>query len=441
MDFNWYADRLYRDAGASKASSFSGEQGVTSKMIQIPHIKLRIGAMAFCALMLHVGSAQSQLLPAEVQTALESYSSLSPFAVHLQETVQEHGYDSKVSMDYFRDGDRFSWLYESVFSNGRLNREYRFDGHVVSSSNGVNDASWYDIEKLKKSQPTASNFEVAYFDAAGLYYPKQHDRLQNGSLRSAILELLAVGGEFVSCERMDLENEETVKIEIDAENPAWSGMMAHCQKNAEYESASLKNKNISKDEFDAKMALLNAITLNMPQRLRFHYYLSINNKFAVRKHERITLTGQVVASFSNENFEQVSNTSIRLPRKVSARLFESTLKQYSYSIAKLPVTLKEISVTDFSLDSRPEGQFVLDRTKVAPGATIIDAVTAGMQRDDGSVITYKMPASPDSLDQAVALAKGRYDMTNSSGRTVLFAVNGLLVFVICAFFFLRRCRR
>ena len=138
------------------------------------------------------------------------------------------------------------------------------------------------------------------------------------------------------------------------------------------------------------------------------YYLSPENGYAVRKHERLTTDGKVAASYSNGSFQLVPGTAITLPGRVTMTSLEK-LGSHSYELLSTPAHTVDLSVVRVSTEPVPKERFVLDMKEVVPGATVIDAVTPELQREDGTVRTFIMPASPEDVDEAIARAAGEYE--------------------------------
>jgi hypothetical protein len=370
--------------------------------------------------------AAAQSIPDEIQTALEEYASLDPISIHWEGVRTSYAWgpteELSTTSSYSRQDHGFFWMEETRQTSGRVpkgaggpafRRTYRFDGNVVSATDGERVASWYLIAQLNKAQPKTSRFHVPYFEAAGIYCPTQQEKLPEGVLQSNILYLIRNSAELVSCEQAQLQQEALVRIEIVAENPAWEEFLGNYENMMKYEKDRLKNKNISREEFDEIVKTKEKRKKTMPEKLRWVYYLSPENGYAVRKHERLTMDGKVTASYSNGSFESVPGTDITLAGRVKMSSFEK-VGSHSYELLSTPAHTVELSVVKVSTETVPKERFVLDMEEVVPGATVIDAVTPELQRKDGSVITFPMPASPDDLDAAVAAATGKYGRAGQS---------------------------
>ena len=147
----------------------------------------------------------------------------------------------------------------------------------------------------------------------------------------------------------------------------------------------------------------------MPASLRWVYYLSPKNGYAVRKHQCLALDGRVVVSYSNDDFQRIPGTQIVLARRVMKSTFEQYgvrlgSYRYRYELLSKPSFTRELSVVSVSTKPIPKERFVLNMREVAPGARIIDGVTPSLRRKDGNLITFTMPSSPEKLDAAIAAA-------------------------------------
>jgi hypothetical protein len=359
-----------------------------------------------------VGRAQS--IPREVQTALEKYAFLSPISFDWEGTLTANTVRQSdkfsVTSSYSREGQSFSWMHEIQRKDANyppFKRTCRFDGDVLSEANGKVQALWYRTARLIKGQPKARHFDVPYFEAVGIYCPTRMNELPRGALQSNILRLIQNGAKLVSCENTRLEQEAVVRIEIIAENPAWEDFLKDNDNLTRHERARLRNKEISQREFDELVKTSENSGKAIPQSLRWVYYLSPKNGYAVCKHQRLAMDGKVVVSYSNDAFRPIPGTQIVLAGKVEISSFEQFGLQAGsrhYELLSTPSFTRDLSVVKVSTKSIPKEQFVLNMKEVVPGALIIDFVTPGLQRKDGSVITFNMPASPDDLDAAIAAA-------------------------------------
>jgi hypothetical protein len=231
--------------------------------------------------------------------------------------------------------------------------------------------------------------------------------LPRGALQSNILHLIQNGAKLASCEETQLEQEAVVRIEIIAENPEREEFLKDNDNSMRHERARLENKEISQKEFDETVKTSENSRKAIPQSLRWVYYLSPKNGYAVRKHQRLAMDGKVVVSYSNDAFQPIPGTQIALAGKVKISSFEQfglRAGSHHYELLSTPSFTRDLSVVKVSTKSIPKEQFVLNMKDVVPGALVIDFVTPGLQRKDGSAITFNMPASPDDLDATIAAA-------------------------------------
>ena len=122
--------------------------------------------------------AQYGHLPAPAIEALQRYSKLDAATWSWKGSLSysSGGKRAKYIMQgsYVRVGNKFTWS-ESI-SDGKTpkssDRLVKFDGRTLAQSNYDVQMNWYDIEKLSNSQPQYFNFQVPYFDAVGIHYPK-----------------------------------------------------------------------------------------------------------------------------------------------------------------------------------------------------------------------------------------------------------------------------
>ena len=360
-----------------------------------------------------VGRAQS--IPREVQTALEKYASLDPISINWKGTLTANTVrrsdEFSVTSSYSREGQSFSWMHEIQGKDANhppFKRTCRFDGDVLSEANGKVQALWYKIARLIEGQQKARrSFDVPYFEAVGIYCPTRIKELPRGSLQSNILHLIQNGAELVSCEETRLEQEAVVRIEIIAENPAWEDFLKDNDNSMRHERDRLANKEISQKEFDEIVKTSENSRKAIRQSLRWVYYLSFKNGYAVRKHQRLAMDGRVVVSYSNDAFQAIPGTQIVLAGRVRISSFEEFglhAGSHHYQLWSTPSFTRDLSVVKVSTKSIPKEHFVLKMKEVVPGALVIDTVTPGLQRKDGSAITFKMPASPDDLDATIAAA-------------------------------------
>jgi len=365
-----------------------------------------------CFLFTAVGHAQS--IPHKVQVALEKYASLDPISIDwegvLTMNAGRRSDEFSVTSSYSREGQSFSWMHEVKGRNADypyppFKRICRFDGNVLSEANGRVQALWYTIPKPIAGQPKSSHFfGVPYFDAVGVYCPTRVTELPKGFLQSNILYLLQNGGKLVSCEETRLEQDAVVRIEIIAQNPTWDDFLRDCDITMKHERARLENKEISQKEFDEIVKTGENSQKAAPQTLRWVYYLSPKSGYAVCKHERLALDGRVVVSYSNGNFQAIPGTQVVLAGRVKISSFEQWIGSHRYEILSAPGCTRDWSVVKVSTKSIPKERFVLNMKEVVPGAEVIDMVTPGLRRKDGTLITFKMPASPDDLDATIAAA-------------------------------------
>jgi hypothetical protein len=275
---------------------------------------------------------------------------------------------------------------------------------------------------------------VPYFEAVGIYCPIEYDSLPGGALRSNILYLIEKGGNVVSCEETQLQQADVLRIEIVARNPIWDNLLIEDEHQLKSDTDRLDKKNISKAEFDHHVKAREKRREVMPQVLRWVYYLSPENGYAVCKHERITIDGRTVVSFSGDSFQRIPGTDSILAGRVRQISFEKN-GSTDYELLNTPAFTEELAVEGMSTEAIPTESFVLNRKDVVPGATVIDAVTPKLQRSDGSVITYQMPASASDLDNAITAAAG--DNKPKINYILLFGNVAILVFLLCILAFRR----
>jgi hypothetical protein len=198
-----------------------------------------------------------------------------------------------------------------------------------------------------------------------------------------------------------------VRIEIIAENPERAEFLKDNDNSMKHERARLDNKDISQKEFDEIVKTSENSRKAIPQAVRWVYYLSPKNGYAVRKHQRLALDGRVIASYCNDAFQSIPGTQIVLAGRVKISSFEEFglhAGSYRYELLSTPAFTRDMSVVKVSMESIPKEHFVLNMKEVVPGAQVIDGVTPGLRRKDGTIITFKMPASPDDLDATIAAA-------------------------------------
>lgn len=386
--------------------------------------------------------AAAPSIPEAVKTELSKYASLDRISIYWKGTRTHYAPSQEfaITSSYLRQDHRFSWtridkkMSDKARKHGNgseFKLTCKFDGDVVSATHGENDASWYKLANLLKKQPKSNRFDVPYFDAVGIYCPTQQEDFAEAAMRSNILYLIQNGGKLVSCEETQLEQETVIRIEIIAENPAWEEIVGNEQNEMEYEKTRLKNKNISKKKFDEVMKTIEERKKNIPHQFRWVYYLSPKHQFAVCNHDRLTLDGKVAVSYSNSSFQSIPGTNIVLAGRMKRSSFERR-GEYSYELRTTPVEITDLFLVTASTDKIPQERFVLTKDEVIPGATVIDAVSPELQRPDGTVITYDMPASPNELDTVIAQATGKFKMDNKRNYIRYGCIIATLAFIIFA---------
>ena len=385
--------------------------------------------------------APGQSLPDVVVSVLNEYASLDPVSFFWDGTTTLYAsgsrYTYSVKSEYVRHNRHFAWsrLEKALQPPGvdaQINSQLcRFNGEVLASAHGKLDASWYSISALVETQPKERYFQLPYLDAVGIYCPTQQEDLPKGVLQSQILYLIQNGANVVSYEDTELEGTAIVRVELLADNPDWEGTIASDNRELEYEAKRLNAKDISQSDFDKIARMRDGRKRNMPRQLRWSYYLAPDHRFAVIKHERHTMDGRLIASYSNASFRAIPGTSIVLAGEIRLNVFQA-VGATGYEIMSAPVDITEISLSKASTEPIPLERFVLKRDEVAPGARVIDAVTAELQRSNGTVVSYVMPASPDDLDAAIAAASGKR-LSDSGGtyfRYGLVVINVLVLIAI-----------
>lgn len=377
---------------------------------------LLLPSSVIVVVLLLTAAGRAQSTPPEIQAALEKYASLNPISIEWEGTLTANTVRPSrifsVTSSYSREGQCFFWMHEVCGKDAiypPFRRTSRFDGNVLAEENGKAQAVWYKITGLVEGQPQAQWFDVPYFEAVGVYCPTRMMELPKGALQSNILHLIQNGAKLVSCKNTQLEREAVVRIELIAENPGRGEFLKENDDAVKRERARLANKELSQKEFDEFAKTSESSRKAMPASLRWVYYLSPKNGYAVRKHQCIALDGRVVVSYSNDDFQRIPETQIVLARRVKKSTFEQFgvrpgSHRYRYELLSEPSFTRELSVVSVSTKPIPKERFVLSMKEVVPGALIIDGVTPSLQRKDGRLITFKMPASPDKLDAAIAAA-------------------------------------
>ncbi len=323
-----------------------------------------------------VGTAQSQELPSSVLDTFPSYSELS------ESTWEWNGKTSyktskstseyEVNEQYTRSGDRFSWT-RGLTLDGKPagDRVVKFDGRTLAKRHNKADVSWYAAEKLSRSQPHNRTMYVAYFDAVGIHYSNEHQQLIGGQVRSKLEYLLANGGQLLSVHENSRSRERQLIVEI---------------------KAAFEQLDYARD--------------NSPDEIVWVYYLSVDNDYAVVRHERRDEKGNVffVASGS-KLFRKAPDLPVIAQVVEVSYLFDQGGQTFSVE----PVASRTTRLTLDSLKraSANDSEFVLRKKDTPAGAMVIDAVTPELQNEDGTVKVFEMPASPEDLDAAIAHAAGR----------------------------------
>jgi hypothetical protein len=150
------------------------------------------------------------------------------------------------------------------------------------------------------------------------------------------------------------------------------------------------------------------------------------------------MDGKVTASYSNIAFLTVPGTDIVLAETVKKKSFEMPTRT-GYQILDTAPFTTELSVVDVSTKPIPGDRFVLNKEEIAPGAIVIDATSPELQNPDETVITFKMPASPEDLDAAIAAASAQYMRPPERPwiRYGLIVVN-IIVILVGVYFVARR---
>lgn len=362
------------------------------------------GFLSSLCLHCHRLNAQSNQLPPAVVSSLEKYSKLEAARWSWEGTYAYvfDGKNAKYSTkgSYVRSSNRFAIV--TQLKEGKkdiLDHSVRFDGKTLAQSNGavaqsdgINQMSWYQIDKIAKTQPHNFRFSVPYFDAIGIQYPKENKSLVEGQFKSKILALLEEGGTLVRCVDEVLGSIPVTVVEIDGK----------------YEAISFNKK-------------------SSPERVRWIYFLSNRDDYAVLKHERRTLAGAKWLECDVSSFFENSLDFPRLGKSVSVKNFVS-LSEEEFTI--LPISQETTSVVAQSPHIIPttDDDFVLKKESAKAGTQLIDAVTPELQKPNGSVSVFNMPASPEDLDKAIAAAS----VKRSYGSTVTWLI-GLAVITAAGF--------
>jgi len=318
--------------------------------------------------------AQYGHLPAPAIEALQRYSKLDAATWSWKGSLSysSGGKRAKYIMQgsYVRVGNKFTWS-ESI-SDGKTpkssDRLVKFDGRTLAQSNYDVQMNWYDIEKLSNSQPQYFNFQVPYFDAVGIHYPKKNGDLAKGPFKSKILHALENGANLVRCVEERVGDKRILVVELESAHEA-----------------------------------MYTDKTNLPDRDRWLFHLSIDEDYAVIKHERRTPTGKLWLESSVSSISRLSSDLPLIGQNATMKIFIN-LKETDFQIATESNEVVAIAATNPRLLATSDDDFVLKKESARAGAELIDAVTPELQNANGTVSVFAMPASADDLDKAIAAA-------------------------------------
>lgn len=342
-----------------------------------------------------LSAVETQELSNELEARLQQLSRLNETV-----SIQYSGYALSGSRRYEireiykKSGEKFSFSrLIKVKGSPDYRIEHRFNGALLATQRNRDSASWYELSKLIETQPNHRYIESVFLDAVGLSY-NSIPSVFNAPLRSQIL--------FLRDHEFTVEELATSK----------GGVRIRIQ------GVGGQGKYISSKE---ELGLV------------WNYELLPSENYAVNKLTFSTEDGRVLARYTNREFRPVPGSELSFPSSVQATMFIDNFSK-EFKISTVPLTTFNLNLDHILLEKLGDEEFEFDKTDVAAGAHVVDASNPDLVRNDGSVITYNMPASADDLDAAISSARGNMPERNSPIlRTAVLAV--LAVLAIAGFAF------
>lgn len=201
----------------------------------------------------------------------------------------------------------------------------------------------------------SAGVQLRYFDDVGIKLPIDPGKMMpQVPIQSAILERLQTGGRLKSVERATIGQTSCIAISIVSPNEILQDIL----------KAPLPNKGGEALPESVRQAR------SMPAVLTNIYFLEPAKGFCVRQWERQFPDGTLIAQVDNDEFAQVGDTGVWLPRKITETTYWSMKLVEGSIISREPRSRTVLNVTQLSTDVPPDAQFAIDIT--APGTTVED---------------------------------------------------------------------
>jgi len=166
------------------------------------------------------------------------------------------------------------------------------------------------------------------------------------------------------------------------------------------------------------------------------FYLDRSIGYALRRCEQMNATGKLESVVTNSSFIQLKGTQAWMPSICVTHWY--TWNTIAEKVFDKPLLTTAIRASNIDNQRMPLDQFQLNYKR--PGSIVSSSKVSGAERTEDGQVTYRIPADPSHLDQAIEIAS--QEQRQRSGRAWLAwsAGGAVLVGFLAAFLFRWRSR-
>lgn len=158
---------------------------------------------------------------------------------------------------------------------------------------------------------------------------------------------------------------------------------------------------------------------------RFHLDPALGH--AVRRRQE-KWGGKLAVVAENSDFVKLPDPEIWLPKKIHSTFHG--WPDYPTQVTSRPLFFMDITVDELHQRPVSDEQFVLDYR--AGGSYVADGRLPGSEQHSSGAISYRVPADPEDLDEAIeaAVEGGDYDPSHGGGGWMVSGLVGLAVLAV-----------